>query len=278
MLKDLFTHRLFIGVFVLLMCAVVSVYFLRTDIPDEPVKIYTPVEPLPKSTAETPVAETPPQGHVHDDGAFHPEPHETSVEPPVQYTAPQGAVTAPDFPAVDPSEDPVEAAYKRLEYIKNNPYAWGGVHSERATELIAQLMPLPEIIDHDHGDEVSELMYELTQQGDPRAAEVFAAPMSATEGYMGGNLTVNALVEIGPPAVPYILPHLEKGVIKGGVMSIDIFRSLSRIAAAHRGDLGGIVDHIIIPKLEVIAADENNERYSPGAVIDAQEALSVLQQ
>ena len=282
MLKDLFTHRLFIGVFVLLMCAVVSVYFLRTDIPDEPIKIYTPVEPLPKSTAKTPVAETPPQGHVHDDGTFHPEPHETPVEPPVQYTAPQGAVTDPDFPAVDPSEDPVEAAYKRLEYIKNNPYAWGGVHSERATELIAQLMPPPVLMDHDHGEEVREQIIELIAQGDPRAAEVLITTLC--DGNMGGVAMFDALEEIGPPAVPYVLPYLEKGVAQGGHISSAVFDSLSRIGARYRSDLGGIVEHIIIPKLEVIAADDHDEDFDEkyarfsASVIFAREALARLQE
>ncbi len=92
-----------------------------------------------------------PDFHIHEDGTPHTDRHD---EPKTQYTAPEGAVLKPDFPEVDPKEDPVKAAYKRLEYIKNNPYAWGGVRSPRATELIAELMPPPVIVDHDHGDEV----------------------------------------------------------------------------------------------------------------------------
>ena len=112
-----------------------------------------------------------PDFHVHEDCTPHIDTHD---EPKVEYTAPEGAVTTPDFPKVDPNEDPVKAAYKRLEYIKNNPYAWGGVHSERATELIAQLMPASEPIrlrDHEHGELVGELVAELCSQNDPRAAE-----------------------------------------------------------------------------------------------------------
>ncbi len=279
MLNNLLSKRIFIGILVLLICGVVSVYFLRTDLSEEPIKIYTPVEPMPKPKAETPVRETEQDGHFHADGTWHEGAHDAHAPPAVPGTAPPGVATTPDFPPVDPKEDPVEAAYKRLEYIKNNPYAWGGVHSERATELIAQLMPPPVLIDHDHGDEVSALMYELTQQGDPRAAEVFAGLLSPTyEGYTGGG---DALVAIGPPSVPYILPYLEREdtmgsdwiVVKGGV-----FDSLSRIGVRYRGDLSGIVDHLIIPKFQEIAADENNERYHKVSVISAREALSRLVQ
>lgn len=141
MLKNLLSNRIFIGILVLVLCVVVSVYFLRTDLPEEPIKIYTPVEPLPKPKAEGPIGETEQGGHFHEDGTWHEGPHEAHAPPTVPNTAPSGAATTPDFPFVDPNEDPVEAAYKRLEYIKNNPYAWGGVHSERATELLEELMP-----------------------------------------------------------------------------------------------------------------------------------------
>jgi len=231
-----------------------------------------------------------PQGHFHDDGTFHagepPDPiqqdgtpqSERHDEPKVQYTAPKGAVLKPDFPKVDPKEDPVKAAYERLEYIKNNPYAWGGVHSERATELINQLMTASgpiRLIDHAHGDEVSEQIYELCGQGDPRAAEVLIAHMC--DGDTAGHPMIDALVEIGPPAVPYILPYLEKLMAGEEIMSVGMFYSLGGIGNRYRDDLGGIVDHIIIPKLEAIAADEDNERYDSASVILARSALEDIQ-
>ena len=285
----MFIRKYWIPLTVFLLAIVgVGLYYLKTRPPKNPIVIYkaTPVE-VEKPTAEAPTPKPPPpgesaeSGHWHGD-EWHPGPHEaheTPAVPKVQNTAPPGAVTTPDFPAVDPNDDPVEAAYKRLEYIKNNPYAWGGVHSERATELIAQLMPPPEAIDHGQGEEVLAEMYELTQQGDPRAAEVFAGLLSPT--YEGFTADSDVLVEIGPPAVPYILPYLEREdtmgsdwiVVKGGV-----FDSLSRIGERYRDDLGGILDHIIIPKFEVIAADENNERYHKVSVISAREALSRLGQ
>ena len=77
MLKNLLSNRIFIGILVLLICGVVSVYFLRTDLPEEPIKIYKPVEPLAKSTTpsttEIPVGKTDMGGHFHEDGTWHAE-------------------------------------------------------------------------------------------------------------------------------------------------------------------------------------------------------------
>ena len=251
------------SVFIVAISAVGLYYLLQMQQPKAPIVISKPVE------VEPPKETAPPEWHA--------DPHETHDPPAVsagQSYIPEGADVSPNFPPVDPNEDPVEAAYKRLEYIKNNPYAWGGVHSERATELIAVLMPPPVLIDHDHGEEVSALMHELAQQNDPRAAEVFAGLLSPTyEGYMGGD---DALVEIGPPSVPYILPYLEIDVAEGGYIRLAVFDILGRLGEQHRSDLGGIVDHLIIPKLEVIAADENNERYDNAEVIFARKALARL--
>ena len=280
MLRDLLSNRIFIGILVLLICGVVSVYFLRTDLPEEPIKIYTPVEPMPKPKAEAPIGETEQNGHVHEDGTWHEGVHKAHAPPAVPNTAPPGAAaaTTPDFPSVDPNEDPVEAAYKRLEYIKNNPYAWGGVHSERATELIAALLPARLAADHNEGDEQDLLIYELCQQNDPRAAEALIAILC--DGGVGWGVMEDALEAIGPPAVPYILPYLEREDTKGSdwiVVSYEVFDSLTHIGVRYRADLGGIVDHIIIPKFQEIAADEDNERYDNASVVLAKEALERLQ-
>ena len=214
-----------------------------------------------------------PDFHIHEDGTPHIGTHED--EPKVENTAPEGAVTTPDFSKVEPDDDPVKAAYKRLEYIKNNPYAWGGVHSERATELIAILMPPPQEFDHGEGEVLLDLMYELSWEGDPRAAEVLIA--NACDGYIG--TWSDELVEIGPPAVPYILPYLEREDTKGSdriFIDSAVTDSLSRIGARYRDDLGGIVDHIIIPKLKEIAADEA-DRYDVYSRVKVDEALERLQ-
>lgn len=186
----------------------------------------------------------------------------------------------PDFPKVDSSDDPVKAAYKQLEYIKNNPYAWGGVHSERATELIAELMPesVPIMLrDHEHGEQVFELIAELCEQGDPRAAEALIA--LTCDGGIGAAIIDDTLAEIGPPAVPYILPYLEREDTKGSDwihINWQVFNSLARIGVRYCDDLGGIIDHIIIPKLKEIDADEE-DRYSGVSGMNAQEALDRLQ-
>ena len=262
--------------FAVVMLAIGSyLLWTTTQPPEEPVATAA-------KTPKPPPGDTAQGGHLHAD-EWHATPYETHETLPAQpispvetYQPPPDAVTKPVFPEADPNASAVENAYKRLAYIKNNPYAWGGVHSERATELIAQLLPPPVIVDHDHGDEVSALMYELTQQGDPRAAEVFAGLLSPTyEGYMGGD---DALVEIGPPALPYVLPYLEIDVAEGGYIRLAVFDILGRIGERYRSDLGGIVDHIIIPKLAEIAADENNERYDNAEVIYAKEALALLGQ
>ncbi len=229
-----------------------------------------------RETPEVSKEEHPAHGHFHEDGTFHV--GEDNDEPEVKYTVPPGAVLEPVFPKIDSKEDPVEAAYKRLEYIKNNPYAWGGVHSECATELIAQLMPVSYPTDHDEGEERELLIDELCKQNDPRAAEVLIAIMC--DGGMMGQIMFDTLEEIGPPAVPYILPYLEREDTMGSAkiyIGLPVFDSLSRIGTRYRDDLGGILDHIIIPKFKEIAADEDYKRYNTPVVIYAREALAKLQ-
>ena len=273
----MFLRKYWIPLSVFLVAIVgVGLYYLQTRPPKDPIVIIKPVDVEKPKETEAPVGDTS-QGHFHADGTFHQGTHEADAPPAVSASKsyiPEGAAVSPNFPPVDPNEDPVEAAYKRLEYIKNNPYAWGGVHSERATELIAVLMPPPVLVDHDHGYEVEREILELIATNDPRAGEVLITTLC--DGNMGTRLMHDALVAIGPPAVPYILPYLEKGVAEGGRIRRAVFESLGRLGERYRSDLDGIVDHIIIPKLEVIAADEDNEVYQPGTVLDARKALSRL--
>ena len=131
------------------------------------------------------------------------------------------------------------------------------------------------LIDHDHGDLVSEQLSELCDQGDPRAAAVLIGHMC--DGDTVSRFMIDTLVEIGPPAVPYILPYLETGLDQGGYIRLAVFDSLGSIGARYCDDLGGIVDHIIIPKLKVIVADEDNKRYDSSSVMDARVTLEELQ-
>ena len=278
MLRELFSNRLFIGALAFFILCVVGgtlyiAYIERQGIEDVVSETEEPIAPLAEKPKPPPPGETSESGHWHGD-EWHSEPH----DPPAVFAGesyiPEGADVTPNFPLVDPNNDPVEAAYKRLEYIKNNPYAWGGVHSERATELIAQLMPPPPLRDEGHGEVVIEQILELIAQNDPRAGEVLIVHMC--EGDTVGVAMFDGLDAIGPPAVPYILPYLEKGVAEGGRIRLAVFESLGRIGKLYRGDLGGIVDHIIIPKLEIIAADEDTERYDWASVLDARGALLML--
>ena len=270
------------AILILLLIGITGVFLLSNRTPDEPDVFY----PVPSKTSKPPRAE--PEfdwdghevhaGHGHEDQAGKVPIEEDVEDDTPKGRVPEGAVTTPDFSSVPKDDDPVKAAYKRLEYIKNNPYAWGGVQSERATELIDELMPVILPKDHNEGDEMDEVLFELCQQDDPRVAEVLIAYLC--DGGIGWTVMDDALAEIGPPAVPYILPYLEKGLKKKGrdiLISWEIFDSLTRIGVQHRGDLAGILDHIIIPKFKEVAADEDSERYNRASVKYAREALKKLQ-
>ena len=182
-------------------------------------------------------------------------------------TALPGAATTPDFPAALPNEEPVITASKRRDYIKNNIYAWSGVHSPRTTELIAQLMPPPILRNEGHGEAIEQLMEELIETRDPRGANVLITTIC--KGSMAGSHMIDALVEIGPPAVPEILPYVHQDFVMAA-LAID---ALGLIAAQYREDLGGIVDHIIIPKLEAVLA---SEAFDSGAKYFTRKARSRL--
>ncbi len=273
MFKQLFSNDRILGVLVCVLVFIAAglLYLIRvkSEALRDVQRLQTPETDAPPASAKPSAP-----GEPRESGPWHAA-EQAGQEPPtaaeVQYTAPQGAATTPDFPPVNPNEDPVAAAYKRLEYIKNNPYAWGGVHSPRATELMAALTPPHVSTDHAHGEEGIELIEELIVQDDPRAAEVLIANLF--EGSIGGNRMIDAIVEIGPPSVPYTLPYLREDYVSAG----RAVRILGRIGVAHRGDLGGIVEHIIIPKLTAIAADSDFESFIPYAVLQAREELERLQ-
>ena len=83
MLKNLFSNRLFIGVLVLLICAV-SLYFLRPgpDVPDGPVVIYKTTEPLSTSEkTQVPEGEAIQPPVVDTSEAVHSQSDERQTEP-----------------------------------------------------------------------------------------------------------------------------------------------------------------------------------------------------
>ena len=243
MLKNLLSNRLFIGILVLLVCGVVSVYFLRTDLPEEPIKIYTPVEPLPKPKAEAPIEETEQDGHVHEDGTWHEGAHEAHQNPaaPSSVQIPEG-ITDPE----------VLAAWQRLDDIAKNPFQWGGRRSDRALELMDELTPMWIIDDpHDHGEELMMTLDLLAEERDPRSAALLL--MYQLDSPVSGTPIDEALVAMGPAAVPALVARLNPEDAAHVYMASIIIDILPPIVEQHRSELAGIVDHIILPRLVAIA-------------------------
>ena len=226
-----------------------------------------------RNAQQEPQGKHPAQGHFHEDGTFHasepPDPIQTKPAQvprdftPAQVQIPEG-ITDPD----------VLAAWERVDYIANNIWEWGGVPSNRAVQLIDQLMPPPDEFSgpsaHGDAEETINLLGELAWSGDPRAAEVVATYYC--NGIIGGNDPIDALVEIGPPSVPYILHYLNDDTSDPG----GTVRALGEIAVKYREDLVGIVEHIIIPRLEEIAAIDDPPTRMVYPKVLAQEALSRL--
>lgn len=258
MFKTLFSNRLFIGgVLILLVCAAVSVYFLRRDTPETPIKIYKPVEteqPPEPSNAEAPVEDTSQGGHVHEDGTFHAESHKTPepVEsPPVSDAGAVSVTSSVQIP--DGITDPeVLAAWQRLDSIAKNPFQWGGRPSQRALELMDALTPMWVFDDpHDHGEELMMMLDMLAEERDPRSAELLLTYQ--LDSGVSGRPVKDALVAMGPASVPALIARLKPEDAAETSLST-IINLLPPIVEQHRSELGGIVDHIIIPRLEGIAA------------------------
>ncbi|RKU28213.1 hypothetical protein C6497_09510 [Candidatus Poribacteria bacterium] len=151
----------------------------------------------------------------------------------------------------------VKKAWERVEYIAKNIWEWGGEPSHRVVELIDELMPAPDGFSGPSGhrdlEETIDLLGELAWSGDPRAAQVIATYLC--EGRVGGNDPVNAMVEIGPPAVPYFVPYM-LDMEWDPLLRSRALEVLGRIAERHREELEGIVDYIIIPRMEAILSEE----------------------
>ena len=193
-------------------------------------------------------------GHFHEDGTFHvgdhPDPIET--EPPSRDYNPT-RIQIPEG-ITDPE---VQKAWERVDYIANNIWEWGGVPADRTVELVDQLMPPPDGFSGSSGhsdlEDTINLLGELSSYQDPRAIEVLATYLC--EGRVGGAEMIDALVEMGPPSVPYLIPYMLDMDQNPSLRSHPI-NILGRIAEKHRDELGGIVDYIIIPRLEAILSEE----------------------
>ena len=240
----------------------VGLYYLQTRPPKDPIVIYKTTEVEKPKQPQAPVGETSQGGHVHPDGTWHEGPHEAhapAAAPGVVNTVPsvpRGTPFASFTP--DPNDDPVEAAYKRLEYIQNNLHEWGDFW-QQTLELMDEMTPMPEPpkVEGD-GDDTVALLEELSALRDPRSAEILIKYQM--ESGIRGRPVTEAVVAMGPASVPGLIARLDDP----DSWSI---RVLIQIVGEHRSELGGIVEHIIIPKLEAIAASTSTYHYYAGKVI-----------
>ncbi len=284
----------------LLAVVAVSLYLLQTQSPKESLKRDKRVEslpksagePLPKSAVKAPVDEPSQGGEVPVD-ARDAEPPDTPEipnkggegpvdEPPDTSEVPNEGIAA--RPAVSASreytpavvdipegitEPAVLAAWHRVEYIANNIWAWGGVPNPATPGLVAQLMPSPDGFSgptgHSDMEETFDLLGSL-DTNDPRSIVVMATYLC--EGLVGGLSPINMLAEMGVAAVPYLIPYMLDMGAKPYERSYPI-EVLGRIAARHRAELGGIVEHILIPRFEAILAQEKPDYFEEKSARDA---------
>ena len=156
------------------------------------------------------------------------------------------------------AEDPVAKAWAKVDYLAANPFAWGGNADPRTAGLVQQLMPRPEgIMSEAHGEELLLPLAKLIRLRDPRAIETLVAYLcwnGMSYGPLGG-----AVADMGPLAIPYLLPYLEEEPPRKGESFLGFIKAagfLSIIGKRHREELDGIVEYIILPKLEEILAKE----------------------
>ena len=153
-------------------------------------------------------------------------------------------------PELEVPADPVAAAWARLEYISQNPQQWGEFSPE-ATELMEQLTPTWTMLTEAEGEEAIELLDQLTKFQDPRSPEIFVNYLLS--GVSGKPMT-EALIAIGPPSVPLLIPLLDTNADLRGRLRAP--RLLGIIGSEYRQELGGAVEYIILPKLEKLATSD----------------------
>ena len=224
----------------------------------EPIKIYKPVAVETKPKPPPPGASA--NGHWHGD-EWHDAPHEPQETAPAAPVVVTPAASAPRVKPFsnftpDPNDDPVDAAYKRLEYIKNNPNEWGDFSPE-ALELMDEMTPMLPM--EGEGENIIGYLEELSALRDPRSAEILLKYQ--LESGVSGRPVSDALVVMGPAVVPALIVRLED--LSSDSSLLRPMNLLDLIIAEHRSELGGIVEHIIIPKLEAIA--KSNSPYSNAA-------------
>ena len=114
----MFWRKYWIGLTVFLVAIVgISLYYLQTRPPKDPIVIYKPVEPLPKSTAEVSEGDTAQGGHRHADGTWHEGPHDA----PVVSEVPAEVETSKATPEVSAPSQPAMQLTYHTELLKSDP-------------------------------------------------------------------------------------------------------------------------------------------------------------
>ncbi len=146
------------------------------------------------------------------------------------------------------ADDPIAKAWAKLDEIADNPFAWGGNADPRTAGLVQQLTPIVDYLESEaHAEEIGDLLDELAYLRDPRSIETLVAYECG--GNIGTAPVREALIAMGPPVVPYLLPYLDEE--DDEAMGVYVApHVLGHIGARHRVELDGIVKHIILPKLE----------------------------
>ena len=185
----------------------------------------------------------------------------------------------PEGPDALDADDPVAKAWAKLDYIADNPFAWGGNADPRTPGLIAQLMPppvelAPEGSAEDNSEDLIMLLEELARLRDPRSIEVFVA--YDCESPISGAPVEEALIAMGPPTVPYLIPYLDEALEAKTYASqglLSSLRILRKIGHRRWADLDGVTEHIILPRLEQMLAEGF---LSPGGERGVQWAIAAL--
>ena len=218
-----------------------------------------------------PAAEEQAGGHWHGDEWHADDAHEndtgeTELIPSVDWHPstgrPHEAVKPEGLDELD-VDDPVAKAWAKLDYIADNPFAWGGNADPRTAGLVQQLMPRPDGIEDDaHAEEILLPLDDLIHLRDPRAIETLVAYLCWNSmAYASLGPAVSAM---GPLAIPYLLPYLEEEPPKEGEAFSGFIKAtgfLANIGKRHREELDGIVEYIILPKLKQILATPSLSPY-----------------
>jgi hypothetical protein len=265
--------KLLFGIFIALLCLIGIGVYLWHDITTFKKSLSSDpqMEGKQERTDRVPSTAT---GEPHKDSA-EPTPVETPEQVEREVNEIIEHLEALHAPAEEDEENPTEqpadsvaAAWAHLESISQNPQEWGEFSPE-AAELMAQLTPTW-IFDYEAdgegpAEDAMMLLKKLVSFQDPRSAEVIANYINA-----GFGLSTTAVVAVGPPLVPPLIPLLDADTrFEGRLMSV---RILGILAEKHRHELGGAVEHIILPKLEQMATSDP----SPVVQRRAREAVARL--